>query len=111
MHPGRELTEGEERLRRAGLRLVARMIAERMLAERAAAADGSALPTKKLLRRIGADSNKLVNAHKHMLKPVAGNGAVSTEPVWPSISRRPATIARPLLRIPPALHPVRGIRG
>ena len=38
MHPGRELTEDEQRVRRTGLRLVARMIAERMLAERAAAA-------------------------------------------------------------------------
>ena len=38
MHPGRELTEEEQRVRRAGLRLVARMIAERMLAQRAAAA-------------------------------------------------------------------------
>ena len=42
MHPGRELTEEEERVRRAGLRLVARMIAERLLAERAAAAAAGA---------------------------------------------------------------------
>lgn len=42
MHPGRELTEEEQRVRRAGLRLVARMIAERMLAERAAAAAAGA---------------------------------------------------------------------
>lgn len=41
MHPGRELTEDEQRVRRTGLRLVARMIAERMLAERAAAAAGA----------------------------------------------------------------------
>lgn len=42
MHPGRELTEEEQRVRRAGLRLVARMIAERMLADRAAAAAAGA---------------------------------------------------------------------
>lgn len=44
MHPGRELTEDEQRVRRAGLRLLARMIAERMLAERAAAAGASQRP-------------------------------------------------------------------
>lgn len=42
MHPGRELSEDEQRVRRAGLRLLARMIAERMLAERAAAAAAGA---------------------------------------------------------------------
>lgn len=42
MHPGRELTEDEQRVRRTGLRLVARMIAERMLVDRAAAAAAGA---------------------------------------------------------------------
>lgn len=39
MHPGRELSEEEQRTRRAGLRLLARMIARQMLADRDAAAD------------------------------------------------------------------------
>ena len=38
MHPGRELTEEEQRLRRSGLRILSRMIARQMLADRAAAA-------------------------------------------------------------------------
>ena len=58
MHPGRELSEDEQRVHRTGLRLVARMIAERMLAERAAAAGASQSPVSGPEPARGADTER-----------------------------------------------------
>ena len=60
MHPGRELSEEEQRTRRAGLRLLARMIARQMLADRAAAADPK--PTAQA-DRLGRTEAGLARGH------------------------------------------------